>query len=223
MCLQKFIEAIYAGDVLKVALLLKSEVSQVNVSQALLHVCDKNIIQMDILSMFLSHGADLNARDFDNNTPLHLVCMWSGSVEAAQLLIEYGADVDAQSEAGSTPLHHACHKGFTACVELLVAKNANVNLENYHGSTPINSACSKGCVDSVRVLLDNGAHTNKESMGAWTPLHHAVRWGHLACAQLLIEHGVDVDADNGAALKLAKKYRHNEVAALLEKHQEVGS
>ena len=55
----------------------------------------------------LDHGADLEARDQWNWTPLHAACFW-GRSDIARLLLDRGADVGAQGEESRTPLDIAC-------------------------------------------------------------------------------------------------------------------
>ena len=55
---------------------------------------------------------DVDARDRQGFTPLHVACMW-GDVDAARCLLQHGCDVGAVNERGSTPLHWACSRGHT--------------------------------------------------------------------------------------------------------------
>lgn len=55
---------------------------------------------------------DVDARDKQNFTPLHVACM-CGDVSAARCLLRHGADVGAVSDKGSTAVHWACSRGHT--------------------------------------------------------------------------------------------------------------
>ena len=56
--------------------------------------------------LLLKHGADVNARDDRDSTPLHEASE-SGALEVALVLVEYGADVEAKNRHGRTALEVA--------------------------------------------------------------------------------------------------------------------
>ncbi|HEV3083500.1 MAG TPA: ankyrin repeat domain-containing protein [Gemmataceae bacterium] len=66
----------------------------------------------------LAAGADPNARDQWQRTPLHWAAA-NGHTELARLLIEKGADPTAMDKWQNTPLHWAAAKGHTDIVKLL--------------------------------------------------------------------------------------------------------
>lgn len=55
---------------------------------------------------------EVDARDNQRFTPLHVACM-CGDVAAARCLLRRGADVGATNDKGSTPVHWACSRGHT--------------------------------------------------------------------------------------------------------------
>jgi ankyrin repeat protein len=128
--------------------------------------------KVECLEVLLANGADVNARDNRQKTPLHIIG-WSpkGSKEekerCVEMLINAGADVDAKGEDGRTPLHYAANNGKVDCLEFLLAKGAEVN-----------------------------ARTKKQ----YTPLH-VIGWSQNAsnaelerCAEILINAKTDIDA-----------------------------
>ncbi|KAJ1423678.1 Serine-threonine/tyrosine-protein kinase, catalytic domain [Sesbania bispinosa] len=60
----------------------------------------------------------VNARDYDNRTPLHVASL-HGWLDVAKCLIEFGADVNAQDRWKNTPLADAEGAKRTAIIELL--------------------------------------------------------------------------------------------------------
>jgi ankyrin repeat protein len=52
----------------------------------------------------LEHGADVNARDKDQATPLHSASFMS-KLEVARVLLDHGANIHARNVQGQTPLH----------------------------------------------------------------------------------------------------------------------
>ena len=67
-----------------------------------------------IMRLLLNHGANPNARDNNDSTPLHHSSWWreagyatQGTVEDTRLLLKYGAIVDSEDNKGRTPLQLA--------------------------------------------------------------------------------------------------------------------
>ncbi|KAI9467307.1 ankyrin repeat protein, partial [Lactarius psammicola] len=59
-----------------------------------------------IVRVLIQHGADVNARDETQSTPLHLASS-SGSPETVRVLIEHGAGVNTRDGSNNTPLRLA--------------------------------------------------------------------------------------------------------------------
>lgn len=76
----------------------------------------------------IQHGAQVNAKDFHDFTPLHYACMhgWKSTVVA---LIEAGADINAQTKAGRTPLMSAVVAQSLSCVNLLLDEKLKINVD----------------------------------------------------------------------------------------------
>lgn len=69
-----------------------------------------------VVRVLLRNGADVNSRERDDWTPLHLVAQ-NGSVQIAEILIQNNATVDAQNKLGKSPLHLAAYFGkFLLCL-----------------------------------------------------------------------------------------------------------
>ena len=59
----------------------------------------------------MDRGADVDARDADQRTPLHYACA-NRNMELAMALVDRSADVNARDEDQWTPLHYACDNGY---------------------------------------------------------------------------------------------------------------
>ena len=102
----------------------------------------------------ISKGADVNAKDKDERTPLHLAAQY-GHTEIVELLLKKESiDVNAKNKYGQTPLHHAAWEDHTAIVELLLKKKSiDVNAKDEYDQTPLHSAAWEG--HTVKENLSN--------------------------------------------------------------------
>ena len=111
----------------------------------------------------LDHGADINAREVDDWTPLYL-CLWSTTsegqahVEFAQMLLERGAMIDARDKRGRTSLHEAVEGGDIQFVRLLLEHGADVNARDESGETPSHYTIQK---EILELLSEYGAESVK--------------------------------------------------------------
>ncbi|KAG0633151.1 ankyrin repeat-containing domain protein [Tuber brumale] len=81
---------------------------------------------IDMISMLLDQGVDLQLKTFDDDTALHAAVAW-GNLEATELLLAHGADVDGRDGSGRTPLHLATVYNHVAIWEALADHGADLN------------------------------------------------------------------------------------------------
>ena len=72
----------------------------------------------EMCELLVAHGADVNVRRRNGNTPLHLAAR-GGQKDILELLIDKGADMNIINNAGRSPLRIAMNQGHTEIVELL--------------------------------------------------------------------------------------------------------
>ncbi|WP_128100324.1 ankyrin repeat domain-containing protein [Paenibacillus sp. DCT19] len=119
-------------------------------------------ISDELVRWLVEQGADINAQDKYQRTPLHAhASHWSGNVA---LLLELGAELDAVDYQNETPLHAAVNSFRTQAVQELVNHGADINVENKMGNTPLAKGlvnCRNTNIVNVteisKVLLDAGA------------------------------------------------------------------
>ena len=92
----------------------------------------------DVMSALLDAGADPNARDSLDSTPLHI-----SPAPAVPLLVAAGADVDARNSDGQTPLHIALSRGDLAKVRSLLQLGADTTAVDGAGNAADPIACER--------------------------------------------------------------------------------
>ncbi|XP_067904626.1 protein phosphatase 1 regulatory inhibitor subunit 16B-like [Heterodontus francisci] len=101
-------------------------------------------------------GTDLNARDAQGATLLHVVAA-NGYYTVAELLLEHGAKVNIKDHDGWEPLHAAACWGQMQIAELLTAHGASLNAKTYLKETPID-LCDD---EEFKVLLRQLKHKHE--------------------------------------------------------------
>ena len=166
----------------------------------------------------LRDGADVDARDHEGRTALH-VAAHAGNMEAVEFLILYGADVNARQRDGRDPLHHAAAMGRLGAVNLLIANGAVVDAKDRNGVTPLGWAlmvCARN--DIVLRLIKKGAAVNDDFGRYGTPILIAIEQDELELVRTLTDHGADLNAADSKArtpLAWARRYASQEVVDLL--------
>ena len=165
----------------------------------------ESIANVGMVRSLLNRGADVNCRQDDLRTPLHLAAH-CGELEAAQVLIEHKADVDSQDDGGHTPLHlllgNTDHNDddILDLSRLLLEHTSDVDIRTTNKLTLLHMAAFYGRLEIVRMLLDLDANPNVETKRSETPLGLVSRGRYnsqehgVSIARLLLRRGVDVNA-----------------------------
>lgn len=151
-----------------------------------------------IIKALVENGADVDARDENQYTPLHAVAS-EGSVKVAAALIAMGADVNARTIAQSTPLHNIWHEQSIEMAATLIDNGADVNARDDEGATLLWMACDMRAPDKtelIEFLIKKGADVNEADDMGTTPLYKACWEKHTKQVKFLIDNGADVNKPN---------------------------
>ena len=132
-----------------------------------------------IAQHLLTHGADPNAKSYDNWTPVHVAAQY-GQLATLRILLLRGGNPAAPNVRGFTPLHLAAQFGHLDVAKMLLDFNTELDpvpLSESH-TTPLFFAASNGHVDVFDYLYEKQATVQPTSAG-WLPVHAAASNGNL--------------------------------------------
>lgn len=127
----EIVNAVSAGDVTKVTLLLQSNPKLVG-------------------AKFVSGGPY-------SGWPLVMIAARQGNKPLVELLVLSGADVNEKNLSGEVALHYAASQGHKEIVQFLLDQKAEVNVKNDADATPLSVALSAGKADVAALLRQHGA------------------------------------------------------------------
>jgi hypothetical protein len=134
----------------------------------------------EIVQLLVDAGADPNAHQLGQETPLH----WAASSDdwhVAAALVDAGVDINAPDGSIGTPLANAVGYGCWDVARLLVARGANVDQPWI--------AASLGLLDRLAQLLGDNPSSPQVSQAFW----HACSGGQRRAAEYLLGRGADLE------------------------------
>ena len=152
--------------------------------------------RIDAIEVLLAAGANLQARDKDGFTPLHVAAV-NGQLEAIFLLLDAGADVNGRSHLGNTPLYMATINGHFFSASALLDYGAEVDVQSDNGWTLLHESVARGSLLMYIMFVESGLDPNTQTHDGETALHIAARFGQRF---LLRGLSFDLEAPNFNAL-----------------------
>lgn len=159
----------------------------------LLHTLPLTMEEAQVVPLFtflIQNGANVNAKNNEDKTPLFHAC-YKGYAQCAKLLLYAGASATATDKAANTPLHFA---STTDVAKLLVPKGAKASAKNKQGNTPLHAAFAFFRKDALLIdylISKGGGDPLSKNVKGLTPsetLHTSVT------KRLCIPHAVGDDA-----------------------------
>ncbi|XP_016150726.1 85/88 kDa calcium-independent phospholipase A2-like [Sinocyclocheilus grahami] len=130
--------------------------------------------------------SQMNARDAQGQTPLHLACERGDVGCIHELLKECQARTDIKDKNGETPMHCAAKQDSAVIIEVLCAQMCvGMNELNAAGETPMHIACRLGRVEAVKGLVGGGACCDVMGSNGY-PIHTAVKFSEKSCAEAIL-------------------------------------
>jgi len=177
------------------------EIDQQTKNNVLLGVIENwsEFSDIDLVKIILASGADVNARNYDGNTPLILAADIDdseNSIDLIELLIKAGADVNAADDYGWTPLLIAVINDNLEATKVLLNHGANINAVNSDFENAFIVAIENGASDNlIELLVKHGVDVNAKNKDGLTALMVAIveLYDPKDIVELLIKLGVDID------------------------------
>lgn len=152
----------------------------------------------------IANGANINAKSYSDNTPLHYAAgkenrchgggnLSEGHFQTVKLLINHGAEIDPRNGRGETPLQNAAECDALDIARLLIAHGANVN--NRSNQYSVLETARR---DIAFLLINSGAKVDTfEKYTGDSPLTLAIENQDMELVEVILQRGVDLNRRHG--------------------------
>ncbi|WP_228060793.1 MULTISPECIES: ankyrin repeat domain-containing protein [unclassified Coleofasciculus] len=160
---------------------------------------------METVRYYLDQGVNVNAKEYQEHTPLHWAVS-NNKPDIAELLINRGAQIHTRYDSdGHTVLHIAVQHDTKAMTELLLSRGANIRATDNFGNNPLHFALKK----------QNVSYYYGMTLTQQTPSMEVI--------ELLIAKGVDINGRNhrGETPLTLARTQSPQIAELLQRYQAI--
>lgn len=123
----------------------------------------------NLVTLIRDGDADVNAKDYNNTTPLMRACKKAGYnkgfLDGVEYLLDSGANIDDKDNHKRTALYYAADNNYTNIVTYLVENGANVNKQDILGESYLHIAAKNNNLEMVKLLLKHGATFYQNNKG----------------------------------------------------------
>jgi len=135
------------------------------------------------IRLLLRHGANVDVRSADGQTPLIIAAGRSGAGPAVKLLLEGGANPSEKASDGRTPLDAAAFAADDVAIQMLIEHGPEVQASAY-------ASARAGCVKCVATLIRPA--DGKVSNPTVVP---AVAFAYPSALKMLLDYGAVIKTD----------------------------
>lgn len=141
------------------------------------------------IKQLIESGADINARNNENFSPLQYA-IYNDCLETTLILLENGALIDNLSNnASACPLSLALNseKNAHKIIRALLEKGADINKKDNHGLTLLHKAAAENAFEKIKILVENGADLSAQNNNGNSPLHFLAEHGPCEALHYLLK------------------------------------
>lgn len=175
------------------------------------------------LAKLIRLGADPNATDVDNRTPLHLAAR-NGHIDTMRYLIKQcNVHLNVKDNFGGSPLSDAKKGGSEEAVLFLKDLGA-IKVPTEHDEDELRLRAHANEVDQVMALLAGGVDVNSADYDDRTALHIAASEGHEEVVAALLKARADplvTDRFGMMPIQDAQRYKHEGMERLIRSGTDV--
>ena len=214
----------HRGQILN-ALITPETVQQTDsAGNTVLHIAMQIGIDTPTIGNILDQGANVNTRNRDGDTPLHIATRMNRR-EAGEYILSRGADIFSANSAGDSPLrislshrsgvlewmfnprtvaardgmgnsmlHYVALWRMDRHIPFIIRQGISTETANATGETPLFWAVHHDGASTARALLAAGANLHARDSLGNSALHSAVRWNAVNATNTLIDAGINVNA-----------------------------
>ena len=112
---------------------------------------------LECMRILINHGANVNARNDDNQwTALHCAASCK-NIGGINLLLDNGAEIDQVNNDNETPLMLTCYNDDINSTRVLLERGTNLTIPNEWGNTCLHYATYRLNIDMIKLLFEYGA------------------------------------------------------------------
>lgn len=160
-----------------------NEVVNTKCNNTILHEICKGIkLTLDIIAYIITSGADMNIRNNNGDTPLHVLFNENKSelsYEVFKYLVDCDVNLTVKNYGGYTPLHYMCYYKQTIKYDIIkysMMKKLPLDIKNDYGDTPLHYLCIYGYMGNIiKTAMDSGYNFETQNRDGVSPLHHLFR------------------------------------------------
>lgn len=176
-----------------------------------------------VVQFLVDNGAEINAPDMHDRTPL-LLASSKGGWRTVHYLLQKNADITLKDKENRNFLHLAIKYGVpfdsAGCALIKDLKNL-LNERDDLGCTPLHYASKEGYLLAIDDLIKLGADISPKDNDKKSPLHFAAKYGRYNTCKRLLDSAMgpniinETDGDGLSTLHIAAQNGHTKIITLL--------